>query len=114
MSNILNYQVGQVPLDAVLIQVRNSDNSLKNCTMYDSVDVQVIGTDNEIVDMSNAELVVAQAQVGEFRLRWPARHSIFNKSGVYLLQLVLTTNSGYRDVTSVAEIRVRDPRGGRY
>lgn len=113
MSNILNYQVGQVPLDAVLIQVRNTDNSLKNCTMYDKVEVQVIGTDNEIVDMSNAELIVAAAEIGEFRLRWP-RPSIFNKSGEYLLQLVLTTTAGYRDVTSVAEIRVRDPRGGRY
>lgn len=111
MSNILNYFVGQAPLNPISIEIRNSDGSKKDCTFYDRVEVQLIGSDNEIVDLSGAELNGANLVSGDFTLRWP-RPSVFRKSGRYLLQAILSTNDGYRDATSVAEIRVRDPRRG--
>lgn len=110
MSNILNYWVGQAPLNPVGIQVRDSAG-LKDCSSYDGFAVQLIGSDNEIIELSQAELTTAGARNGQFNLTWP-RKSVFTKPGVYVLQLILTTVDGYRDMTSAAEIRVRDPRGG--
>lgn len=111
MSNILNYWVGQAPLNPVGIQVRDSSNSLKDCSVYDSFKAQLIGSDNEVVDLSEGSLATAGARNGQFALTWPKR-SVFTRTGVYVLQLVMTTADGYRDITSTAEIRVRDPRGG--
>jgi hypothetical protein len=67
----------------------------------------MLGSDNEEVDLTGATLNRAGAASGRFVFEWPRTRSLFNKTGDYVLQLVLAT-SGAKDMTTVHTIRVNE------
>lgn len=112
MSNMLNYYVGQTPFQPVPIEIRDSGGSKMDCRAYTMAEALLFGSDNERIDLTDAEFMIANIAQGEFTLRWP-RPSVFTKTGVYRLQIKLSNADGYTDLTTTTEIKVRDPRGGK-
>jgi hypothetical protein len=108
--SISYYWTGQIPQRPMVIDVNGSDGRPANLAGYTNYEVIVLGSDNEPVDMTGAQLQTAQASSGRLVFRWPSDRSVFTKTGEYLLQLKLTSDTS-RDFTSVHHIFVRELGG---
>lgn len=111
-SDMLTYWVGSIPAEPVAIDVRDSQGRPKNLSTYTSFELVLLGSDNELIDISDGVFNSAQAAEGRFTFRWPIR-SIFNKHGDYLLQLVAHGANGTKDMTTAHTIRVKKLGGAR-
>lgn len=104
--SISQYWVGQIPSRPIAIDVRGSDGRSINLASYTDYKVIVIGSDNEVIDITGSTLSTAGAAQGRFVFRWPENRSVFDKAGDYLLQLELS-GGGYKDYTTEHNIVVR-------
>jgi hypothetical protein len=104
---ISQYWVGQIPLRNLSISVKDSAGRPLNCTNYTDVSVKMLGSDNDEIDLSGATLNRAGAATGRFVLEWPRDRSLFEKTGDYVLQLVLANGSA-KDMTTVHTMRVSE------
>ena len=103
---ISQYWVGQIPSKPIAIDVRDSDGYPVNLSAYTDFRIQVLGSDNEEVDLTGSSLTTSGAADGRFVFRWPVGRSVFNKPGEYLLQLEID-GAGTKDFTTVHSIKVR-------
>lgn len=103
---ISQYWVGQIPARPIAIDVRDSDGRAVNLSSYSDFKVNVLGSDNEEVDLDGSVLTTSGASSGRFVFRWPTARSVFDKSGEYVLQLELT-GPGVKDFTTEHNIKVR-------
>ena len=103
---ISQYWVDQIPARPLSIQVRDSRGLPVNLSSYSDFNVIMLGSDNEEIDLTGAELSTAGAINGRFVFRFPTDRSLFNKPGEYLLQLEFVGN-GARDFTTVHHIKVK-------
>lgn len=108
--NISQYQVGQKPLRPLAIKVNDTFGRPADLSFYDDYKVRLVGSDNEEVELGNAELQTAGSRQGRFVFVWPTDRSLFSKPGDYLLQLEFN-GDGHRDFTTVHSIRVREIGG---
>jgi hypothetical protein len=67
----------------------------------------MLGSDNEDIDLTGATLNRAGAASGRFVFEWPRDRSLFEKTGDYVLQVVLRTANA-TDMTTVHTMRVSD------
>lgn len=104
---ITEYEVGQIPARALAIAVRDDLDNPANLLGYTSYEVELLGSDNERVDVTGITLNTEGARNGRFAIVWPKTHSLFTKRGEYLLRLVLRDAEGSRDYTRTHTIRVR-------
>lgn len=104
---ITEYEVGQIPGEALPITVRDDADNRVNLTTYSSINVEMIGSDNEAIDLTGVTLFTQNARDGVIAVVWPKTHSLFTKRGDYMLRLALHGSDGARDYTRPATIRVR-------
>lgn len=104
---INQYWVGQIPSEPIAITVYDSRGYPRNLSSYTDFNVILLGSDNELIDTTDATLLTSGASEGRFVLRWPANRSLFNKAGEYLLQLEIVGANGTKDYTTEHTIRVR-------
>lgn len=102
------YEVGQIPRDGLTLVVRDSNDGIVNLNEWDSVGVEMLGSDNEQIDMTGVALMDESARNGIMVVNWPKTHSLFTKRGEYVLRLVLSNLDGTRDYTRSCVIRVRE------
>lgn len=104
---ITEYEVGQIPAQPLTIAVRDDADGSVNLTVYTTIKVEVLGSDNEKVDLTGVELFTEGARNGNIAVVWPKDRSLFTKHGDYLLRLALYDSEGSRDYTRPQTIRVR-------
>lgn len=104
---MIDYEVGEIPSRNLAIQVRDEEDNPVNTVGYQVAEVEILGSDNERVDLTGVQVEPLTGYLGRYALIWPKDRSIFNKRGKYLLRLVLSKSDGSRDITRTAEIRVR-------
>lgn len=109
---ITEYEVGQIPAQPLAIAVRDDRDNPANLTGYTSYEIELLGSDNERVDLRGVVLNIEGARNGRFSVIWPRTRSLFTKRGEYLLRLVFKDDAGSRDYTRPHSIRVRE--FGRY
>lgn len=104
---ITEYEVGQIPAEPLGVEVRDDAGNLRNLTVYSTITLEVLGSNNEKVDLTGVELFTEAARNGQIAVYWPKNRSIFNKQGDYLLRLALRDAEGSLDYTRPGTIRVR-------
>lgn len=103
--SISQYWVGQIPALPLVIDVQDSKGNAINLLNYTTFTVNLLGSDNEEVDLDGSTLETAGADSGRFVFRWPTGRSVFENSGDYLLQLEMD-GDGVKDFTTVHDIKV--------
>ena len=101
------YWVGQIPLRNLSLTVKDNNGGALNCTTYTDVSVRILGSNNEVVDMTGSNLNRAGAAIGRFTFEWPRDRSLFLESGDYVLQMILSA-TGAKDMTTAHTMRVRE------
>jgi hypothetical protein len=104
---ISQYWKDQIPARPLSIQVNNQDGTEMNLSGYTDIEVVLIGTNNDIVDLSGSTLVTTGKAVGKIIFNWPTTRSLFDAAGDYLLQLKLG-GTGKLDFTTTHPIRVKE------
>ena len=110
---ISQYWTGQIPSRPLTITVYDSYGNRANLSAYTDFEVNLVGSDNEEIDLTGATLTTSGAADGRFVFYWPTDRSVFDKPGEYLLQLEINGPSGTKDFTTTHTIRVRR-LGGNY
>lgn len=107
MTSIVGtYWVGQIPGDALSIQVRDDRGTPVDLSSYTSYEAIMLDSDNNEVDLSDAVLDSTGNRNGRFVFQFPTERSLFTKYGEYVLQLKLT-GLGKLDFTSPFIMTVR-------
>ena len=104
---ISQYWVGQIPSRPISMTVYDSNGNTLNLSGYTDFKVNVLGSDNEPIDLTGSTLTTSGASTGRFVFRWPTDRSVFDKAGEYLLQLEIDGGNGTKDFTTVHTIKVR-------
>lgn len=104
---ITEYEVGQIPAQPLSLAVRDDYDNVVNLTTYSNITVEVLGSDNEKVDLAGSSLFTEGARNGNVALFWPKGRSVFTKHGEYVLRLALYGSEGTVDFTRDHTIKVR-------
>jgi|SRR6478735_3610017 len=105
---ITEYEVGQIPQQPLVVTVLDEFNNVPNLAGYTTYEIELLGSDNEGIDLTGVTLNTESARNGRFLVLWPKTHSLFTKRGDYLLRLVFKDDAGSRDYTRTHTIRVRE------
>lgn len=103
---ISTYWVGQMPARPIAIDVRDSQGRAIDLSAYNDFKVNILGSDNEKIDLTGSSLTTSGASQGRFVFRWPVSRSVFTKTGEYVMQMEMD-GVGVRDFTTIHTIRVR-------
>lgn len=103
---ISQYWVGQIPTKALSIQVKDSAGNDANLAGYTSISVKMLGSRNEIIDVSDATVSTGSKELGIIGFTWPTTRSLFDYPGDYVLQLELS-GADRKDFTSTHTLRVK-------
>ena len=107
MKRVTRLEVGQVPSAPQVFRFYDETGKALNLEGYTSFDVELLGSDNEKVDVSDAQLGLNRATEGVLTLVWPRRSNVFSKVGEYRLRFALNNSlSGSKDYSETHEIRV--------
>jgi len=104
---ISQYWKDQIPSKPLSIQVKDQGGNDANLSGYSSVDVQMVGSNNEIIDLTGSTIISTNKNIGKIQFVWPTTRSLFDRTGDYVLQLKLG-GTGKLDFTSTHTIRVRE------
>lgn len=104
---ITEYEVGQIPGDALPISVRDNSDTPVNLSIYSSLELEILGSNNETLDLDGVTLHTQGARNGILAVIWPKDRSLFTEHGDYLLRIALHGSDGSRDYTRPHTIRVR-------
>ena len=104
---ISQYWKDQIPARPLSILVKNEDGSNADLGEYSTITVKLIGSNNEEVDLTGAQVVSTNKVLGQIGFIWPTTRSLFDKDGDYVLQLSLA-GTGKLDFTTTHTIRVRE------
>jgi hypothetical protein len=104
---ISQYWLDQIPARPLSIQVKNQDGINYDLSGYTSINVVMLGSNNEEVDISGSTVDASNKSSGVIIFRWPTTRSLFDDTGDYVLQLELS-GTGKKDFTSTHTIRVRE------
>jgi hypothetical protein len=109
---ISQYWVGQIPNRPLSILVKDSEGSDMDLSIYTTINIKMLGTFNEEINVSSGTLNTNNAINGKIIYNWPTGASLFEYPGDYIVQLELS-GTGKKDFTSSHTIRVRE-LGRRY
>jgi hypothetical protein len=104
---ISQYWIDQIPARPLSIQVRTQSGDDANLSGYTNIEVVMLGSNNEEIDLTGAVLDTVGKPAGNIIFRWPTTRSLFEYPGDYVLQLKLS-GTGRLDFTSTHTIRVRE------
>ena len=104
---ISQYWIGQIPARPLSILVKTQDGTDMNLSGYDNITAKLIGSDNEIVNLTGAVINSANKAFGQITFTFPTDRSLFTKKGDYVFQLELK-GTGKLDFTTTHTIRVRE------
>lgn len=107
MRGISRFEVGTIPARPQVFQFYDEDGEPANLTAYTDFSVELLGSDNEKVDLSGVELRAADTVGGRLILIWPRRSNVFNKTGRYVLRFKFS-GLGNVDFSETHEIRVTE------
>jgi len=105
---MIDYEVGQIPSRGLAITIKNDSDETVNTVGYTSVTAELLGTDDERVDLRGLTVTEVPSALGTYLIGFPKNRSLFTKRGKYLLRLRLAKPDGSVDFTRPYEIRVRD------
>lgn len=104
---ISQYWLNQIPARPLSIQVKSQDGLEYDLSGYTTIQVVLLGSDNETINTAGATVDISNSNIGKILFRWPTDRSLFEKTGDYVLQLELT-GTGKKDFTSTHTLRVRE------
>lgn len=104
---ISQYWKDQIPAKPLSIQVKNQDGTDMNLSGYDTIEAILVGSNNEIIDLTGSVINTSGKVVGKITFSWPTDRSLFRWAGDYLFQLKMT-GTGKLDFTSSHPIRVKE------
>lgn len=105
---MIEYEVGAKPSRPMTMIVRDELDNPVNVIGYDSWRLEMLDTDDRLVDLTGVGITELPQAVGAFSVTWPKDRSLFPKKGQYIVRLVLENEDGSRDITRAGEIRVRE------
>ena len=104
---ISQYWKDQIPAKPLSIQINNQDGTAMNLSAYSTIEIVLVGSNNEFVETTGSTLNIAGKEVGKLIFVWPTTHSLFELAGDYLLQVKLS-GTGKLDFTTTHPIRVKE------
>lgn len=104
---ISQYWVGQIPARPLSIVVKTEAGLDFDLSAYDTVTAKMIGSSNEVIDLTGSTLNSNNKNIGKVQFNWPTDRSLFTYKGDYLFQLEVS-GTGKKDITSTHTIRVRE------
>lgn len=105
---MIEYEVGARPSRPMTLLVRDELDNPVNVISYDNWRLEMLDTDDRLVDLTGVSIVELPQAIGAFSVYWPKDRSLFSRKGVYVMRLVLESADGSKDITRAAEIRVRE------
>lgn len=105
---MIEYEAGAKPSRPMTLVVRDELDNPINVISYDSWRLEMLDTDDRLVDLTGVTITEIPQAIGVFSVSWPKDRSLFNRKGQYLLRLILENADGSKDITRAGEIRVRD------
>lgn len=107
MRSISRFEVGTIPARPQVFQFYDEDGEPANLAAYTDFSVEMLGSDNELVDLTGIELRSTGATNGRLVLIWPRRADVFSKTGRYVLRFKFS-GLGNVDFSETHEIRVTE------
>jgi hypothetical protein len=104
---ISQYWTKQIPARPLSIQVKDQDGNNASLSAYTTIEVVMLGSRNEEIDLTGANLNTAAKDLGTLVFEWPTDRSLFDYPGDYVLQLKLS-GTGKLDFTTTHTLRVRE------
>lgn len=105
---ITEYEVGQIPARPLSIQIKDDFDNTASLLGYSIYGVELLGSNNEKVDLTGVVVNTESARNGRIVVIWPKDRSLFTKRGEYLLRLVFGDAQGSRDYSTPHTIRVSE------
>lgn len=107
---ISQYWKDQIPARPLSIQVKNQDGTDMNLSGYSTVTAKLVGTNNEVINLTGSTVNTTNSSIGKIIFTWPTDRSLFEYTGDYVFQLELS-GTGKKDFTSTHTFRVRELGG---
>lgn len=104
---ISQYWKDQIPAKPLSIQVKNQDGTDMNLSGYTEIEAVLVGSNNEIIDLTGSVLNTGSKSTGKVLFYWPTDKSLFEHAGEYVFQLKLG-GTGKLDFTTTHPIRVKE------
>lgn len=104
---ISQYWKNQIPAKPLSILVKNQEGTDLNLSGYTSITAKLLGSNNEVIDLTGSVLNDSNKSVGKIMFYWPTDRSLFQYQGEYVFQLELS-GTGKKDFTTTHTIRVRE------
>ena len=104
---ISQYWKDQIPAKSLSIQVKNQDGTDMNLSGYTTIEAILLGTNNEVIDLSGSLMNTSNKAIGKISFIWPTAKSLFEYAGDYVFQLKLS-GTGKLDFTTTHPIRVKE------
>jgi hypothetical protein len=108
---ISQYWIDQIPARPLSIQVKDQDGNNANLSAYTTIEAVLLGSRNEIIDLTGSVINTSAKDLGTIIFEWPTNRTLFERSGDYVFQLKMSA-TGKLDFTTTHTIRVRE-LGGR-
>lgn len=107
------FWVGEKPGRVITISVYDELGKPFNLTPYTGVSLEILDTDNNVVDLTGSTTSVTDGIGGKIGFVFPSDRSIFTKPGEYLVRVKMTTATAL-DYTDAGGITVRKFGGTRF
>ena len=104
---ISQYWKDQIPAKPLSIQVKNQDGTDMNLSGYNTIEAILMGSNNEIIDLTGSVINTSAKVIGKIIFSWPTDRSLFEFAGDYVFQLKLS-GTGKMDFTTTHSIRVKE------
>jgi len=104
---ISQYWKDQIPAKPLSIQVKDQSGNDANLSGYTTIDVKMVGSNNEEIDLAGSTVISTNKNIGKIQFVWPTDRSLFEDIGDYVLQLQLG-GTGKLDFTSTHTLKVRE------
>ncbi len=105
MTEIKVYELGSIPADPIVISLKDERGNPLDLTPYPNVQLRMVGSNNEEVDLTGSATVVQERRNGRVLFVFPRDRSLFTRTGDYVFDLELS-GEGVRDFTTFKTIRV--------
>jgi len=105
MRSIGRFEVGSIPSVPQVFQFYDEDGNPANMSGYTGFEVELLGSDNERVDLSGIEVKTDATALGRLTVVWPRRSNVFSKTGQYLARFKFSGPNAV-DYSETYEIKV--------
>lgn len=104
---ISQYWIDQIPSKPLSILVKDENGENADLGDYTTITAQLLGSRNEEIDLTGAQVVSTNKVLGQIGFVWPTDRSLFDYPGDYVFQLKLS-GTGKLDFTTTHTLRVRE------